>query len=200
LPANEVDKFPKGTLPIHQTIAYTDDALREFFAFAKTQAWYKHTTFVLTADHSAENETPYYQSPQGIFEVPLFVFRPDSLGAILHAKTVSHIDIMSLILYESHYADSFFTFGVNPNIDSEFGGAIQYHDMYYRLIQWPYVYHFDGQKSIALFNLTNDSLMKDNLMNLPVQKPKLDSMEHLLKSRIQNYNRSLINNKTLLPK
>ncbi len=200
LPANEVGKFPKGTLPIHQTIAYTDDALREFFAFAKTQAWYKHTTFVLTADHSAENETPYYQSPQGIFEVPLFVFRPDSLGAILHAKTVSHIDIMPLILYESHYADSFFTFGVNPNIDSEFGGAIQYHDMYYRLIQWPYVYHFDGQKSIALFNLTNDSLMKDNLMNLPVQKPKLDSMEHLLKSRIQNYNRSLINNKTLLPK
>jgi hypothetical protein len=42
--------------------------------------------------------------------------------------------------------------------------------------------------------------MKENLMNLPAQKSKLDSMEHLLKSRIQNYNRSLINNKTLLPK
>ncbi|MDZ4666530.1 MAG: LTA synthase family protein [bacterium] len=199
LPAGEKGKFPMGTLPIHQTIGYADDALRAFFTYAKTQSWYAHTSFILTADHSAENVRPYYQSAQGKYEVPLFVFRPGYTTLKLNNRTLSHLDIMPLILQEANYADSFFSFGINPKSESKNGAAIQYQDGYYRIIQWPYVYHFDGQNTLALFNVSEDSLLKKNLMNEQILKPKLDSMDMLLKSTLQSYHRKLISNKAFLP-
>jgi len=74
LPPNEMGKYPEGTLPIHKTVGYTDDALKDFFITASKQEWFKNTVFIITADHSAENEKAYYQSPQGKYEIPLIVF------------------------------------------------------------------------------------------------------------------------------
>jgi phosphoglycerol transferase MdoB-like AlkP superfamily enzyme len=198
LPKNEIGKFPKGTLPIHQTIGYTDDALRDFFAYARTQEWYANTTFIVTADHSAENETRYYQSPQGRFEAPLVIFRSKDKKLKINERTVSHVDIMPMVLFETNYPDSFFSFGVNPTICQGLGGAIQYNDMYYRLVQWPYIYHFDGVRGISLFNMEQDSFMKRSLLGLPHLQPKVDSMDFILKSMLQSYHRNLIYNKSYI--
>ena len=68
--------FPRGTQPIHQCVGYTDYSLREFFAYAKQQDWYKNTLFVLTADHTNQVSLPEYATAKGIFEVPIAFYSP----------------------------------------------------------------------------------------------------------------------------
>ncbi|MBC7384015.1 MAG: LTA synthase family protein [Bacteroidia bacterium] len=199
LPEAYKNKFPKGTLPIHPTIAYTDYALRQFFASARSKAWYANTVFIITADHSGENETPYYQSSQGKYEIPLILFKENSKKLQRVYQTVSQLDIMSLILKEAHYAKPFITFGdyFNKRVKYNNGAAIQYQDQYYQLIQWPYVYHFDGQKELGFYDLLSDSLMRNNLIiKMDINPPK-QKMDSLLKSVLQQYHERLINNKTM---
>ncbi len=65
-----------GPLPIHATIRYADLALRRFFAAARQQPWYAHTTFILTADHASQTERAGYNNPLGAQRTPLLIFRP----------------------------------------------------------------------------------------------------------------------------
>jgi phosphoglycerol transferase MdoB-like AlkP superfamily enzyme len=51
VPEKYKNKFPKGTVNIHESIGYTDYALKQFFATAKKQPWYNNTIFVFVADH-----------------------------------------------------------------------------------------------------------------------------------------------------
>jgi len=76
LPAPYRGKFPKGTEPIHPTIAYTDMALRRFFAAASHQPWYANTVFILTADHTSQSDRAGYQNTLGHQKTPLLIFRP----------------------------------------------------------------------------------------------------------------------------
>ncbi len=198
LPEMYKGKFTKGNLPIHHTIEYADFALQQFFEMAKKETWYKNTVFIITADHSSENQEPFYQSPQGKYLIPLFVYKG---GQNIHSeieKTVSQLDIMPIILSEAHYDKPFFSFGtyLNPADHENKGGALQYQDQYYQLVQWPYVYQFDGRKELGFFNLERDSLMNQNLLKnykFNIEKLKMDS---LLKSMVQQYNDALINNET----
>ncbi|OYU94441.1 MAG: hypothetical protein CFE21_15650 [Bacteroidetes bacterium B1(2017)] len=196
VPVGMENKFPAGTLPIHRTIGYVDDALRNFFSYAKTQSWYNNTVFVLTADHSAENERAYYQSAQGKFEIPLFVFRPDSAVGIENNSTISHVDILPLILQEAHVTKPYFSFGALGQNKIQSGLAMQYHDQFYQLIEWPYVYHFDGVNPMAFYSLDTDTLLKKNKLTVPVYASKIDSMDKTLKAIIQTYNQRVIHNKT----
>jgi phosphoglycerol transferase MdoB-like AlkP superfamily enzyme len=43
VPEKYKGKFPKGDSPIHQTIGYTDYALKQFFKAAQKQPWYQNT-------------------------------------------------------------------------------------------------------------------------------------------------------------
>jgi phosphoglycerol transferase MdoB-like AlkP superfamily enzyme len=164
LPAGFEGRYPTGTLPIHKTVGYFDDALSNFFELAKTQAWYTNTTFIITGDHNAENEKAYYQSPQGKYELPLIVFKPDAPLKKENTTTVSHIDIIGLALQEIGYKKPFFSFGTYTS-NNQMKVAMQYQDQYYQLINWPFIYSFDGAKSLGLYELTSDSLMNTNLIN-----------------------------------
>lgn len=76
---------------------------------------------------------------------------------------------------------------------------MQFHDQYYQLIQWPYVYSFDGTRSLGLYKLTSDSLMKKNLLMDTNYATKIDSLENTTKAMIQTYNNRIIQNKTIEP-
>src|SRR5690606_35786309 len=54
--------FPKGPLPLHEPVGYTDYALRQFFEKAKKAPWFENTLFVLCADHSSVSHLPAYQT------------------------------------------------------------------------------------------------------------------------------------------
>ncbi|WP_192820658.1 LTA synthase family protein [Rufibacter sp. LB8] len=76
IPQEHKGNFPKGPLEIHETIGYTDYALRQFFQYAKTQPWYKRTLFIITADHTQLTHDKDFNNLLGNFKVPLLFFRP----------------------------------------------------------------------------------------------------------------------------
>ena len=198
LPKKYKGKFTKGNLPIHHTIEYTDFALQQFFEMAKKEAWFNNTVFIITADHSSENQEPFYQSPQGKYLIPLFVYKASRSEHKTIEKTVSQLDIMPIILTEAYYNKPFFSFStfLNPADKDNKGGALQYQDQYYQLVQWPFVYQFDGRKEMGFFNLQTDSLMNQNLLKSNKFIPEKLKMDSLLKSMVQQYNHALINNET----
>ena len=91
-------KFKKGPLPIHESIAYTDYSLKEFFKSAKNQPWYSKTLFVITADHTQENFEPSYRSIKGRNDTPLLFFCPSQKLVADTSQYVCHIDIRPSIL------------------------------------------------------------------------------------------------------
>ena len=56
-----------------QAVAFSDDALRQFFAQAATRPWFDSTLFVLVADHGNANDNTYPLS-LSYFHSPL-IFR-----------------------------------------------------------------------------------------------------------------------------
>jgi phosphoglycerol transferase MdoB-like AlkP superfamily enzyme len=90
--------FPKGALPIHQTVGYFDHALHKFFETAKTLPWYKNTLFVITGDHIGPAKT---MSPRMIdsYRVPIVFYHPgQKLPAVDRDRIVQHVDIGPSIL------------------------------------------------------------------------------------------------------
>ena len=68
--------LPKGTIPMHQAVAYTDMALRKFFETASKQPWYDNTLFVIVADHAVPGALPQYKNSTGAFRIPIIIFDP----------------------------------------------------------------------------------------------------------------------------
>jgi phosphoglycerol transferase MdoB-like AlkP superfamily enzyme len=190
--------LPKGTLAIHQSIAYTDVCLREFFSQASRMPWYAQTVFFITADHSAQNEQPFYQTMAGKFKIPALLFDPSATTQRSIKTTFSHCDIEPTLLQYLGYKDSFPAFGVSAFTDSMPHFAVQYENGLYQYISGNMVLHFDGNKTSAVYNLQTDSLLRHNLVNEWPTEEKLQA-EKKLKAYIQNYYQR-INANTLLKK
>jgi hypothetical protein len=99
LPKQYQGKLPTGTQPIHPTIAYTDLALRRFFAAARKQPWYANTLFVLTADHTSQTEQPTYQNLLGNHKTPLLLFAPGrALPLVVPHRITQQADVPATVL------------------------------------------------------------------------------------------------------
>jgi phosphoglycerol transferase MdoB-like AlkP superfamily enzyme len=195
IPAHLSAKFTEGTLPIHRTVKYTDYALQQFFETAKKLPWFNNTIFIITADHSAENEKPYYQTAQGKYEIPLFIYSANNqlIKPVINETTIQQIDILPLVLNYVLYPNNFYSFGEN------FGKshwAMQFTNGFYQYITWPFVYQFDGKEGLAFFDLKKDSFMNFNQLNNIIYLPQISRMDSSVKCIIQQYNNDLINNKT----
>ncbi len=188
---NRLKQFKQGTHPIHATIQYTDDALRNFFNKAQQQPWFENTVFIITADHTADNEFPYYQTMHGKFRIPLLVYNKKS-GYKEVKTTTQHANIMPYIL-EHAGVTSYFSFG-NAMADSN-NFVVQFTDERFQLIKMPWVYHFNGKEATALYHAQTDTLLKQNLLNKNQVQPALDS---LIKAYLQQYTGRLNANKTAL--
>ncbi|TDE13897.1 LTA synthase family protein [Dyadobacter psychrotolerans] len=193
-------KFPTGPLPIYETMGYTDQALRKFFAKAKTMPWYNNTLFVITADHAATfAHYPEYQTSAGNFSIPILFYSPgDSTVAGRDSSTlVQQIDIMPSVLGYLNYDKPYFAFGKNIFKKPPINFAVNY-DGVYQWFNGPYLLQFDGQKTVGLYNYQQDKLLKNNLKDkLPaIQGP----MELQVKAFAQQYvNRMLDDRLTVKP-
>ncbi len=99
LPRQYQGKFPAGSQPIHPTIAYTDLALRRFFAAARRQPWYANTLFILTADHTSQTDQPTYQNLLGNHKTPLLLFAPGrALPAVVPHRITEQADVPATVL------------------------------------------------------------------------------------------------------
>ena len=201
LPKRYKGKFPKGALPVYETMGYTDAALRKFFAKAKTMPWYKNTLFVITADHAATlAHYPQYQTSVGNFSIPILFFAPgdSSIAGTDSSTLVQQIDIMPSVLGYLKYDKPYFAFGKNIFKNVPLNFAVNY-DGVYQWFNGPYILQFDGQKTVGLYNYKKDNLLKNNLVGkLPaIQSP----METQVKAFVQQYvNRMLDDRLTITPK
>ena len=99
LPKQYQGRFPAGTQPIHPTIAYSDLALRRFFAAARQQPWYANTLFILTADHTSQTDQPTYQNLLGNHKTPLLLFAPGhALPAVIPQRITEQADVPATVL------------------------------------------------------------------------------------------------------
>lgn len=140
--------FEQGPLPIHQCIGYSDNALRQFFAYAKTQPWYDHTLFVITADHTNEIALKEYNNPRGLFAIPIAFYYPDMQWdtPIDTTQAISQVDIMPSVLAFLGYDKPFFAFGEDALTQSkEHPYAICYNHPLYQLMTDSTLILYDGQ-------------------------------------------------------
>lgn len=99
IPKELQGKFPKGSLEVHESIGYTDFALREFFNSIKDKHWFNKTLFIITADHSQKLDTKKFQNLVGHFQVPLIVYAPGYNWEGVNLKRVTqHSDIPMSVL------------------------------------------------------------------------------------------------------
>ncbi|WII73342.1 sulfatase-like hydrolase/transferase [Bdellovibrio sp. 22V] len=99
VPEKYQETFPEGPLPILKTIAYTDYALKKFFAEAEKKPWFKDTLFIITADHAALHYRPEYENDIGSYRIPLFFYHPSySFPKVDTEMIVQQIDILPTVL------------------------------------------------------------------------------------------------------
>ncbi|MGV3510156.1 MAG: LTA synthase family protein, partial [Sphingobacteriaceae bacterium] len=152
-------KFPKGTLPVHQGIGYTDYSLRQFFKTASSMPWYKNTLFVITADHSSASWHREYQTSLGAFAVPILIFDPSGKLKGRDDRPVQQIDILPTVLNQLHYKHPYFAFGGDMINQDNNHAVIHSTDNLYQTMMGDYVLKHDGKEPVALFNYKNDKLL-----------------------------------------
>jgi phosphoglycerol transferase MdoB-like AlkP superfamily enzyme len=197
LPKQYENKFKKGTLEIHQSIEYADYSLKKFFETASKMPWFANTLFVITADHTSISEYPQYQTGPGSFRIPIAFYQQ---GKSLHGSNstiMQQIDILPSVLELLNYPQSFSCMGESVFNLQVPHRAINLTGPVYQYIEGDYALHFDGNKSIGLYNYKSDTLLINNIVTS--QKLTKDTLEQRLKAAIQVYNQSMLHNKLVQP-
>ena len=177
--------FPKGTMPIHQCVGYTDHALRAFFHYAQQQDWYQNTLFVLTADHTNQVSLPQYANAKGLFEVPIAFYSPRWNQGYLHTQgAVSQTDIMPSVLAYLGYTKPYFAFGENAlTQEKQHPWAVCYNHPVYQLFSDSLLLQFDGTTLRAVYDYQNDPTLQHNIATTTDTQPLLT----YLRAYIQQY-------------
>jgi len=192
LPKEYQGKFPKGELPIHESIGYADYALRCFFEKAKKTEWYKNTLFVITADHTGPASTIYYNTKSGMFRVPIVFYHPGSDLKGWSDRVTQQTDIIPGILDYLHYDEPFTAFG-NSMFDTTFTPfAANFAGDVYQVINNDLLIHFDGSEVAGCYKYRTDSFLLKNVASPEdLEQTKLVKM---LQSELQQYYHALIRN------
>jgi arylsulfatase A-like enzyme len=192
IPEKYKGKFPKGTLPIHESIGYTDYSLMKFFETAQKFSWFDSTLFVITSDHTALSSQPFFHTWAGMFAVPVLYYYPSGLPAGTDSVTTQQCDIVPSVLHYLNFDAPFMAFG-NSVFDSGASHfAVTIHNNIYQLIENGYSLLADTSQTVGLYYFKTDSLFKEDLSkkNIPIQR----SMERKLKAYVQQFNHAMIHN------
>jgi phosphoglycerol transferase MdoB-like AlkP superfamily enzyme len=198
IPGKYAGVFPKGTLPIHESVGYTDHALRLFFETAKKQAWYANTLFVLVADHCfALSEDEYYHYHQGRFAIPLVYFAPGDTSLAGHSDTLTQqIDILPSVMDYIGYPDSFFAFGSSIFSPAPYRFTIQHWNGDILWTKDNYLLKIVNGKPFGFYNAREDKLSTNDLLRF--HEPLAGTAYNYLKAFRQAYTGALIRNRMWL--
>lgn len=191
--ANEYGGFlPEESTPMQRCVAYTDEALRQFFERAKQSYWYENTLFVITADHTnffgAENVN--YQAHR--YSVPMIFYWPKATEAYRSDRIVQQVDIMPTIFDYCKIDGNFTTFGHSAFDDDAPHFAINYLSGNYQFYSDQYLFEFNGEKIDRIWDLENR--WNADLNDAIPAVNNFESREQLMKAVIQKFNNGLLNN------
>lgn len=208
LPQEEAARFAGGTQPIHPTLRYADDALRQFFATARTMPWFENTLFVITSDHTADLERTGSQGNKPIdYWVPLLYYSPRpqaEWGAKRENKwygvspgwsdrITQHIDIVPTALYLVGYDKPFFSFGHHALRRERLNSAIWFSNGIYTSITPHTILQFDGKDV-----LERERISEESSLSGPELQFMSDHQLQLLKAAIQQFNGRMIRSELTL--
>jgi len=182
LPKKYENQFPKGELDIHESIGYSDNALRTFFKIAQQMDWFDNTLFVITADHTSPlSSNKAYKNKAGRYAVPMLFWKSDNSMKGKIETTSQHIDILPTIMDLLGYEKEFFSFG--KSILQKEDWAISYLKNEYLLIT---------QGAYLLNKNEEYRFYKDS--NFNEQVPHNQKLVNRLKAIKQTFNNSMITN------
>lgn len=193
IPEKYTDKFPKGSLPIHESIGYADYALMQFFKKAKKEAWFKNTVFVFTADHTQQNSLVPFNNPIGMYRVPIAIFDPSISKGKIDSTIVSQVDIFPTITNFLGYEANILSFGTSAFSNENPHYSVSFLNGIYQLISEDYFLQFDGEKTIGFYKWKEDLPLHSNLVS-PNNKIQ-NELENYLKAYIQQYQERVVSNK-----
>lgn len=191
IPEKYKGKFKEGSLPIHQSILYADYSLNQFFKTAQKQNWFENTVFVITADHTQQNDVAQYNNSVGMYRIPLIFYSPKYLPPEQNQKVAQQNDIYPSIVDLLGFDTKVLSFGKSVfKNDEKF--SISYLNGIYQLISSQYCLHFDGEKVIAFYNINNDPTLSKNLVQ--ENSDQQIHFEKMVKAFIQQYQTRITNN------
>ncbi|MDD3877568.1 MAG: LTA synthase family protein [Bacteroidales bacterium] len=186
IPEKYINVFPKGNLDIHESIGYTDNALKLFFETSSKMDWFENTIFVFTADHTSESYYSEYNTKRGQYAVPLFFYIPDNQTPIRSSQIAQHTDILPTLMDLLNYEGRFIAFG-NSLLDTNYDGiSVNFANGLYQMIYNNYLMSFDGRNFIEAYDLNNDNLLENNIIN-SLNADSILKFESLFKAYIQSY-------------
>jgi phosphoglycerol transferase MdoB-like AlkP superfamily enzyme len=195
IPEKYKGRFSKGTLPIHESIQYTDYSLMKFFKTVSAMPWFDNTLFVITADHTALSQIPFYHTNVGMYSVPLLFYHKNQLIKSVSTLTVQHSAILPSILDYVNYDKPFVAFGESVFDSTAAHFAVCLQNDVYQVIENDFILQADTSKVIGLYNFKTDSLLSNNLAdkNIPVE----NELAKKLRAFTQQYNHAMIHNKLM---
>lgn len=185
VPEKYEGKFPKGKVNINESIGYTDYSLKQFFATAKKQSWYKNTIFVLVADHGNTIAYDEYKKEFNKNTVPILFFSPDEKYVGVNNDWAQQIDIYPTLLDMIGYQKPFRSWGRSLINDKQVAPfVIKYGSNMYQFMSGDYICTFDGKKAIGFYS-KNDKAMEHNLIS--IRNAAMDYVELRCQAFIQDY-------------
>lgn len=183
-------RFTGGALPIYKSIQYADYSLSRFFKTISKTEWYKHTLFIITADHAAQEEDYEHKKRIDLFRIPIVFFHPSDTNLVgRNHCVVQQADVMPSVLDYLNVKGSYVSFG-NSVFDSTAAHfAVQYLGGTYSIVEQNATLNFDGERVVE-----SSCVQKQNVK---LEQPLCVQLEHHLKSVIQQFNARLIDNKMI---
>lgn len=194
IPEKYSNKFPKGTAKIHESIGYTDYALRNFFNYAKKQNWYNNTLFIISADHTSSEGTGYYTTNLGKFSIPIILFDPSNKNLVgVNDKNFQQIDILPTILEYLNHSETILTYGKPLSENNRL--VAFYQNNVYHFIKNNYYLIFNGKETLAFYDWKKDKMQKNNIKD--IKKEDRLIIEKEAKAYIQSFNTRVVQNKLI---
>ncbi len=194
IPEEYQNRFPKGTLPIHESIGYADESLRLFFENASKTDWYENTLFVITADHTSLSEHIKYETRLESLRVPVILFHPsDSLLTGRQQQIVQQIDVMPTVLDLLGYEKPYFSFGVSALDNKSVHSSIAFKYDQHQLFMDGLLIGMDKGKTNFVFRPDENGWFDKNLLN--EQNIDISRQEAYLKTFMHNYSKALTENR-----
>lgn len=193
IPEQYNGKFPKGHIPMHQCVAYTDYAFKKFFEAAKKEPWFNNTIFVITADHTNQIYYDEYKKVFNRYAVPILFYTPNHKYQGVNNELAQQIDIYPTLLDMIGYNKPFRSWGrslINNSGVEPF--VMNYNNKNYQFTRGNYICIFDGEKAIGFYDI-NDKGLKDN--KIANRNAEMNELEIACKAFLKDYFDRIIDKK-----
>ena len=199
IPEQYINKFKKGTLPIHESIGYSDYALQQFFKEAQKTDWFNNTLFVITADHTSYATNEDATSDFTRLQVPIVFYHPTNSKfqkTINDSTVISHIDIFPSIIDALDLDTSFYCFGTSI-FDASVTNTYLLNEGHeeFTFITPDYAGKFANDSIQSIYKVPSDSLLLMNLKDSIILKEEYLPIKNIIKAKIQRFNHDVSQNK-----